>query len=382
MEFIDLKAQYRALQGEIDANIQRILAGAHFIGGEEVAEFEEKLAAYVGRKHCVSCGNGTDALQLVYMAYGIGAGDAVFCPDMTFIASVEPACMLGAAPVFCDIEPDTYNLDPVSLEAHIQSVLAEGTLRPRAVVAVDFLGNPAKYDEIGAICKKYGLLLIEDAAQGTGASYKGKKCGSFGDIATTSFFPSKPLGCYGDGGAVFTDDDAIAELLRSYKVHGKGPKGKYDNVRIGLNSRLDTLQAGVMLPKLAVLEREIAMRQEIAERYHDAFAGKLQLPVITDGCVSALRPILHAGEGRDAAAEHSGRHGRGEHPQPDLLSHAAACAGCFRALSRGGASERRALCPLQLWRSVFSLPDAGRSGRRDPHGAGGAVTNGRNDRQG
>lgn len=287
MEFIDLKAQYRALQGEIDANIQRILAGAHFIGGEEVAEFEEKLAAYVGRKHCVSCGNGTDALQLVYMAYGIGAGDAVFCPDMTFIASVEPACMLGAAPVFCDIEPDTYSLDPVSLEAHIQSVLAEGTLRPRAVVAVDFLGNPAKYDEIGAICKKYGLLLIEDAAQGTGASYKGKKCGSFGDIATTSFFPSKPLGCYGDGGAVFTDDDGIAELLRSYKVHGKGPKGKYDNVRIGLNSRLDTLQAGVMLPKLAVLDQEIAMRQEIAERYHDAFAGKLQLPVITDGCVSA-----------------------------------------------------------------------------------------------
>ena len=168
MEFIDLKAQYRALQGEIDANIQRILAGAHFIGGEEVAEFEEKLAAYVGRKHCVSCGNGTDALQLVYMAYGIGAGDAVFCPDMTFIASVEPACMLGAAPVFCDIEPDTYNLDPVSLEAHIQSVLAEGTLRPRAVVAVDFLGNPAKYDEIGAICKEAGVPFHTDAVQAAG----------------------------------------------------------------------------------------------------------------------------------------------------------------------------------------------------------------------
>lgn len=382
MEFIDLKAQYRALQGEIDANIQRILAGAHFIGGEEVAEFEEKLAAYVGRRHCVTCGNGTDALQLVYMAYGIGAGDAVFCPDMTFIASVEPACMLGAAPVFCDIEPDTYNLDPVSLEAHIQSVLAEGTLRPRAVVAVDFLGNPAKYDELDAICKKYGLLLIEDAAQGTGASYKGRKCGSFGDIATTSFFPSKPLGCYGDGGAVFTDDDEIAELLRSYKVHGKGPKGKYDNVRIGLNSRLDTLQAGVMLPKLAVLDQEIAMRQEIAERYHDAFAGKLQLPVITDGCVSAYAQYCMLGEGRGAAAEYSGCHGRGEHPQPDLLSHAAACAGRLRALSRGGTSERRTLCSLQFRRSVFSLSDAGRSGRRDPHGAGGAVTNGRNDRQG
>ena len=248
MEFIDLKAQYRALQSEIDENLRRILEGAHFIGGAEVTEFEEKLAAYVGRKHCITCGNGTDALQLAYLAYGVGPGDAVFCPDMTFIASVEPACMHGASPVFCDIEPDTYNLDPISLEAHIKAVLAEGRLRPRAVVAVDFLGNPAKYDKIGAICKQYGLLLIEDAAQGTGASYHGKKCGSFGDITTTSFFPSKPLGCYGDGGAVFTDDDEIAALVRSYKVHGKGPKGKYDNVRIGLNSRLFPVYAGQAVP--------------------------------------------------------------------------------------------------------------------------------------
>ena len=287
MEFIDLKAQYRALQPEIDGNISRILAGARFIGGPEVTELEEKLAAYVGRKHCVTCGNGTDALHLAYMAYGIGPGDAVFCPDMTFIASVEPACMMGASPVFCDIEPDTYNLCPASLEAHIQAVLAEGKLRPRAVVAVDFLGNPAKFDEIAAICRKYGLLLIEDAAQSTSAAYHGKKCGSLGDIATTSFFPSKPLGCYGDGGAVFTDDDHIAELLRSSKVHGKGPKGKYDNVRIGLNSRLDNLQAGVLLPKLAVLEQELAKRQEVAARYDQAFAGKLQTPVITEGAVSA-----------------------------------------------------------------------------------------------
>lgn len=287
MEFIDLKAQYRALQPEIDENLRRILSGAHFIGGAEVTEFEEKLAAYVGRKHCITCGNGTDALQLAYMAYGVGPGDAVFCPDMTFIASVEPACMHGAIPVFCDIEPDTYNLDPISLEAHIKAVLAEGKLRPRAVVAVDFLGNPAKYDEIGSICKKYGLLLIEDAAQGTGASYKGKRCGALGDIATTSFFPSKPLGCYGDGGAVFTDDNEIAALLRSYKVHGKGPKGKYDNVRLGINSRLDTLQAGVMLPKLAVLEQEIVKRQEVAARYNNAFAGKLQIPVVTEGCISS-----------------------------------------------------------------------------------------------
>ena len=287
MEFIDLKAQYRFLQKEIDENIANILNGAHFIGGTEVTEFEEKLAAYVGRKYCISCGNGTDALELAYLAYGIGKGDAVFCPDMTFIASVEPACKLGATPVFCDIEADTYNLSPSSLEAHIQAVLQEGKVRPRAVVAVDFLGNPAKFDEISAICKKYDLLLIEDAAQGTSASYHGKKCGSFGDIATTSFFPSKPLGCYGDGGAIFTDDDEIADLLRSYKVHGKGPKGKYDNVRIGVNSRLDTLQAGIMLPKLAVLEQELSKRQEIAARYDAAFSGKIQIPKITDDSVSA-----------------------------------------------------------------------------------------------
>lgn len=302
MEFIDLKAQYRALQTEIDGNISRILAGAHFIGGQEVTELEEKLAAYVGRKHCVTCGNGTDALQLAYLAYGVGPGDAVFCPDMTFIASVEPACMHGASPVFCDIEPDTYNLSPASLEAHIQAVVKEGRLRPRAVVAVDFLGNPAKFDEISAICKKYGLLLIEDGAQSTSAEYHGKKCGSFGDIATTSFFPSKPLGCYGDGGAVFTDDDHIAELLRSYKVHGKGPKGKYDNVRIGLNSRLDTLQAGVLLPKLAVLEQELAKRQQVAARYDAALAGKLQIPVVTEGCVSAYAQycvLAESGEQRE-----------------------------------------------------------------------------------
>lgn len=287
MEFIDLKAQYRTLKPEIDANIQSVLNATQFIDGPYVKELEEKLAAYVGRKHCVTCGNGTDALHLAYLAYGVGKGDAVFCPDMTFIASVEPACMLGAAPVFCDIEPDTYNLSTASLEAHIEAVQKEGRLRPRAVVAVDFLGNPARFDELSAICKKYGLLLIEDGAQSTSAEYHGKKCGSFGDIATTSFFPSKPLGCYGDGGAVFTDDDYIAELLRSYKVHGKGPNGKYDNVRIGLNSRLDNLQAAILLPKLAVLEQELAVRRQVAARYDAALAGKVRIPTVTEGCVSA-----------------------------------------------------------------------------------------------
>lgn len=288
MEFIDLKAQYRALKPEIDANMQAAIDAAQFIGGPFVRELEEKLAAYVGRKHCVSCGNGTEALQLAFMAYGVGKGDAVFCPDVTFIASVEPACMLGAVPVFCDITPDTYNLCPESLERQIKAVLAEGKLTPKMAVAVDFLGNPADYAAIAAVCEKYGLILLEDAAQGFGASYHGKRCCSFGEIATTSFFPSKPLGCYGDGGAVFTDSDEMDTLLRSYCVHGKGPGGKYDNVRVGLNSRLDNLQAAVMLPKLKALEaHEMEDRQAVAGRYDAAFAGKLVTPFVAENTVSS-----------------------------------------------------------------------------------------------
>ena len=215
MEFIDLKAQYRALKPEIDANIQAVLDAGQFIGGPYVKELERQLAEYVGRKHCISCGNGTDALQAAYMALGVGEGDAVFCPDCTFIASVEPANMLGATPVFCDVSMDSYNLAPESLERQIQAVLSEGKLKPRVVVAVDFLGNPCDYDAIAAICDKYGLTLLEDAAQSMGASYKGKMCCSFGTISTTSFFPAKTLGCYGDGGAIFTDDDALADLSAS-----------------------------------------------------------------------------------------------------------------------------------------------------------------------
>ena len=227
MQFIDLKAQYQALKTEINENIQAVLDDGRYIGGPQVKELEEKLAAYVGRKHCISCANGTDALQVAYMVYGIGEGDAVFCPDITFISSTEPSKMLGAASVFCDIQPDTYNLCPESLERQIKAVLAEGKLTPKAVVAVDILGNPCDYDAIIPICEKYGLILIEDAAQSFGASYKGKKCCAFGQIATTSFFPAKPLGCYGDGGAIFVDDDELANVIRSICVHGKGPRGKY-----------------------------------------------------------------------------------------------------------------------------------------------------------
>ena len=253
MKLVDLHLQYAALKGEIDANIQSVLDSAQFIGGPFVSSLEEQLTAFTGRKHCITCANGTDALQVSFMALGVGPGDAVFCPDFTFVASTEAAKLLGATSVFCDIDPHTYCLSPESLERQIKAVLAEGRLMPRAVVAVDILGNPCNYSAICSICEKYGLSLVEDAAQGFGASYQGKRCCSFGKIATTSFFPAKPLGCYGDGGAIFTDDDKLAHLCRSLCVHGKGPGGKYDNVRVGVNSRLDAIQAAVLIPKLKAL---------------------------------------------------------------------------------------------------------------------------------
>lgn len=288
MQFIDLKAQYAALKPEIDANMQAVLSSAQFIGGGYVKELEAQLAAFTGRRHCITCANGTDALQLAFMAIGVKAGDAVFAPDMTFISSTEPAAMFGAVSVFCDITPDTYTLCPASLERQIKAVIAEGKYTPKAVVAVDILGNPCDYDAIIPICEKYGLTLIEDAAQSFGASYKGKKACSFGRIATTSFFPAKPLGCYGDGGAVFTDDDAVNDLVRSLCVHGKGPGGKYDNIRIGMNSRLDNLQAGILLPKLkALADYEMDARQAVAGRYSAAFAGVFTTPFVAEGSVSA-----------------------------------------------------------------------------------------------
>lgn len=287
MQFIDLKAQYQALQSEINQQIQAVLDAGQYIGGAQVKELEQKLAEYVGRKHCISCANGTDALQIAYMVYGIGAGDAVFCPDITFISSTEPSKMFGATSVFCDIQPDTYNLSPVSLEKQIKAVIAEGKLTPKAVVAVDILGNPCDYDAILPICEKYGLVLIEDAAQSFGASYKGKKCCSFGEIATTSFFPAKPLGCYGDGGAIFVDDDETAAIIRSICVHGKGPRGKYDNVRVGMNSRLDTIQAAILLPKFkALAEYEVDNRQVVAKRYNDALKDHFTVPFVQEDCIS------------------------------------------------------------------------------------------------
>ncbi|MFI3116236.1 MAG: DegT/DnrJ/EryC1/StrS aminotransferase family protein [Clostridia bacterium] len=286
MQFIDLKAQYQKLKTDINHEIQNVLDSASFIMGKEVSEFETMLSEFTSMKHSITCANGTDALQMVFMAYEIGQGDAVFCPDITFIASVEPACMLGATPVFCDIEMDTYNLCPKSLEEQIKNVISKGKHKPRAVVAVDFLGNPCKYDEITSICKKYDLLLIEDSAQGFGSIYKNKKACTFGDISTTSFFPAKPLGCYGDGGAIFTNNDEIADILTSIRVHGKGAS-KYENVRVGVNSRLDTIQAGILKVKLKAFENfEVDARQNVAKRYDNAFKNHFVTPFVDENSQS------------------------------------------------------------------------------------------------
>jgi len=249
MQFRDLGAQYRVLKEKIDEQIQSVINSSAFILGKPVGELEEKLAAYVGRKHCVSCGNGTDALQLSLMIWGIGQGDAVFTSDFTYFASAGTSSILGATPVLVDIDLATFNMDPEALEFQIQRVMAEGKLRPKAIIPVDLFGQPADYDRIIPIAKRYGLKVLEDAAQGFGGDIRGKRAGSFGELSATSFFPAKPLGCYGDGGAVFTDDDEVDARLRSLRAQGKSPTDKYDNREIGMNSRLDTIQAAILIPK-------------------------------------------------------------------------------------------------------------------------------------
>lgn len=283
MQFRDLQKQYNVLKKDIDAQIQNVLVQANYISGKQVAELETQLADYVGVKHCITCANGTDALSLALMAWNIGEGDAVFVPDFTFFASGEVVSFEGATPIFVDVDEDTFNMSPDSLQAAIEKVLTEGKLTPKVVVAVDLFGQPADYDQILPIVRKYGLKLLEDGAQGFGGSVRGKKACSFGDIATTSFFPAKPLGCYGDGGAIFTDDDEIAQLLLSLRIHGKGDD-KYDNVRIGMNSRLDTIQAAVLQVKLkAFAEYELDDVNRVAERYTEYLRGVVKTPSIKEG---------------------------------------------------------------------------------------------------
>lgn len=270
MEFRNLKKQYQTLKSEIDEAVGRVLCRADFVSGKEVGELEHALSEFTGVRHCITCANGTDALVLALRAWNVGRGDAVFVPDFTFFSSAEAPALCGATPVFTDIGTDTFNMSPASLERVIQAVISEGKLVPKAVLAVDLFGQPADYDAIGRIARRYGLLLLEDGAQGFGGKRGEKRACSFGDIATTSFFPAKPLGCYGDGGALFTDHDGWAALLRSLCVHGKGTD-KYENIRIGTNSRLDTLQAAVLLVKLKQFaETELEAVNAIAQAYRES----------------------------------------------------------------------------------------------------------------
>ncbi len=295
MQFRDLPKQYEVLKPQIDEAIANVVSKANFISGSQVRELEKILADYVGVKHCITCANGTDAISIAMRAWGIGEGDAVFVPDFTFFSSGECPADEGATPIFVDVDQYTYNIDSDKLENAVKRVIAEGKYRAKAVVAVDLFGLPADFESIRTICDKYNLLLLEDGAQGFGGSIKGKMACGFGDISITSFFPAKPLGCYGDGGAIFTNNDEWAELIRSICVHGKDvsnpddPNAKYNNVRLGKNSRLDTLQAAILMPKFkAFVDYELKDVNKVAEWYTEALSStKLILPTVQDGFVSS-----------------------------------------------------------------------------------------------
>jgi UDP-2-acetamido-2-deoxy-ribo-hexuluronate aminotransferase len=314
--FIDLAAQQQRIRPQIDAAIARVLAHGAYVMGPEVRAFEDKLAAFAGTAHAVTCANGTEALALPLMAWEIGPGDAVFCPSFTFAATGEVIPWLGASPVFVDILPDTYNIDPVKLEAAILAIKAEGRLVPRAVIAVDLFGQPADYPAIAEIARRHGLKLIADSAQGFGCTLNGQHPGAWADAVTTSFFPAKPLGCYGDGGAILTNDAWLAERLDSLRVHGKATASdiagktfdhdpKYLNMRVGINSRLDTIQAAILIEKLAIFEDEIAARGRVADRYAAGLAGAvLQVPSVIEGGVSTWAQYTIEHRDRDGLAAH------------------------------------------------------------------------------
>jgi len=279
--FIDVAAQRKRLGKAIDEATARVLTHCQFLGGPEVTAFEQQLAAFCGAKHALSCSSGTDALVMILMARGIGRGDAVFCPTFTFCATAEAAALIGATPVFVDVDPDTFNIDAQSLKSAIATAKAKG-LKPKAVIPVDLFGLPADHDAVAEVAQAEKLFILDDAAQGFGGTYKGKPIGIFGQATATSFFPAKPLGCYGDGGAVLTDDDELLAILKSVRVHGGG-SDKYDNVRLGLTARLDTIQAAVLIEKLKIFRDEIATRNLVAQRYNQALKDVVTVPVVPAG---------------------------------------------------------------------------------------------------
>lgn len=304
MQFIDLGAQRARIEDKIQSAINGVVSSGAFILGPQVGEFERQLADYVGVKHVLGCASGTDALLIPLMAKGIGRGDAVFVPSFTFAATAEVVALTSAEPVFVDIDPDTYNMDPASLKEAIAMIETEGRLNAKAVIPVDLFGLAADYVSISKIAREHGLFVISDAAQAIGGeAANGKRCGSFGDVASTSFYPAKPLGCYGDGGAVMTDDDDLIEIMRSVAFHGKG-SSQYDNVRIGLTSRLDTIQAAILIEKLAILESEMEARQRVAARYHEGLSDVVKAAANLPGTRSAWAQYAIEAPERDTLQAH------------------------------------------------------------------------------
>jgi dTDP-4-amino-4,6-dideoxygalactose transaminase len=304
IQFIDLTAQQKHIRAKIDTRIKDVLDHGHYIMGPEVDAFEKALSEFCGAKHSISCANGTDALGLVLMAKNVGKGDAVFVPTFTFAATAEVVAWVDATPIFIDIDPKTFNMCPKSLEKGIEVAQKLG-LKPTAIIPVDLFGLPADFDAIEALAQQHNMWILDDAAQGFGGVYKGRPIGTCGLATTTSFFPAKPLGCYGDGGAIFTDDDALADIIKSLRIHGKGTD-KYDNVRIGMNGRLDTLQCAILLEKLAIFPEEIKARNIIAKKYNDALQDSVKTPKIFDDLLSTWAQytmLLPKGMDRDGMAQ-------------------------------------------------------------------------------
>lgn len=298
VQFIDLAAQQSKIRNKIDAAIARVLDHGQYIMGPEVKQFENDLKAFTGANHALSCANGTDALTLVMMAWGVGPGDAVFVPSFTYVASAETPAQLGATPFFVDVLEDSFNIDPASFAQAIDEARSQG-LRPAVAIPVDLFGQPADIDAITKIAHAANIKVLVDGAQSFGASSHGRRVGTMGDATTTSFFPAKPLGCYGDGGAVFTNDDALADVINSIRLHGKGVE-KYDNVRVGVNSRLDTIQAAILIEKLKIFPEELLARDKVAIAYADGLSNELKTPCVADGLTSAWAQYTLIVENRDA----------------------------------------------------------------------------------
>ena len=370
--FIDLAAQQDRIRPKVDAAIARVLDHGGYVMGPEIAELERQLGDFAGSPQVLGCGSGTDALALPLMAWGLKAGDAVFCPSFTFVATAEVVAWLGATPVFVDVLPDTFNIDPVSLRQAIERVAREGRLSPKVVIAVDLFGQAADYPALREMCDEHGLKLVSDAAQGFGSTWQGQHSTRWADVVATSFFPAKPLGCYGDGGAILTGDEELADVMRSLRVHGMG-EDRYDNVRIGMNGRLDTLQAAILIEKLAIFPEEIEVRNRVASRYDAGLGDVAEVPAVAPEAVFDLGPVHAEARKRPARSIRRGNEA-GRRADGDLLPEAAAPPDRLPALPRKQRSPPRLRRPrragdLAADARLSRRGDAGPHRRRGTRGA-------------